>query len=626
MAEVFLRKSLPPSRVGQVPSRDLPPLEADPTLSIVADFAGDVWDGILETRIANDKASFQTSVNLAIASAETEIAKNPGMSIEDMKKIQDTMISEIDATGNNFTLPASKNFARRFKDRNLPLIKQKLQTGAAELAVERALIDLDTNIKDAVAAKDVPRLIQLLDGAEGMLSEEMRDAKLVQGANQIIAIDEADRAAQAKIEAEANLGAAMEDAFNAWTATVTPENPDGDLSVVFNSIAQDERVPAQDKQEAETEVKARIINRRAEANLALEAQQEEDLGKINEILYINKNYTAADIAIKESSLSNSDKGKLFSDSSRRATAAAKGVPLSNDRVEEARLYEKSLDIWRGTTTKKEFDADLLVNSKKLDDDAYKRVSQSAANTLKSSQAESLSRANREASRQLVDFSEDNVFAKFISDSIKGLEPDAAKLFEQNANEERQLQFWSLSRYNAEMRQWIEDNPDKTGKEFFQTSEALLHTYWNQSIEELKVLRAERVAEVEDQTRADGTRKSKGFLGELNLPDGNVATEYSVGIELNGKETEIPTLVPTLTQDEVNQMTNNIIPNNEKIPDAIMNKAISHAKKRIGEGKSPFKEKGESAKVKSIIMFSPDGKRFTVPIEKKQLFIDNGYAE
>ncbi|KKN03162.1 hypothetical protein LCGC14_1110370, partial [marine sediment metagenome] len=50
-------------------------------------------------------------------------------------------------------------------------------------------------------------------------------------------------------------------------------------------------------------------------------------------------------------------------------------------------------------------------------------------------------------------------------------------------------------------------------------------------------------------RADGTQKGTGFFGELQLPDGGVATEYSVGVQLKskgGKETEIPSLVPTLT--------------------------------------------------------------------------------
>ena len=177
--------------------------------------------------------------------------------------------------------------------------------------------------------------------------------------------------------------------------------------------------------------------------------------------------------------------------------------LETPKIETARqvqadLYTKSLDIWRGTGTKAEFDTELNKQSKNLDDGDYKTLAQSAANTLKSSQAEALTRADTEARRQLVDFAEEDAFAQFISDSMKGLAPDAAKLFEDNANEERQLQFWSLSRYNAEMRQWIEDNPTKVGKDFFQQSESVLHEYWNKSIDEIKVLRAEREALVAEK--------------------------------------------------------------------------------------------------------------------------------
>jgi hypothetical protein len=148
----------------------------------------------------------------------------------------------------------------------------------------------------------------------------------------------------------------------------------------------------------------------------------------------------------------------------------------------------SLGIWKGNITKKEFDEELLIEGKKLDDAAYKRVTASASNTLKSSQAEALSRANTDARGVLVDFKSDDAFAQFITDSIKGLKPDIAKAFEDNANEKRQLQFNNLAQYNAELRQWITENPDKIGKDFFQFSQSLKHDYWNRNIEDLRELR------------------------------------------------------------------------------------------------------------------------------------------
>ena len=93
-------------------------------------------------------------------------------------------------------------------------------------------------------------------------------------------------------------------------------------------------------------------------------------------------------------------------------------------------------------------------------------------------------------------------------------------------------------------------------------------------------------------RADGTAKGSGWLGYLDLKGGGYATEYSVGVEFDGKETEIPTLVPTLTEEERRLMTEEIIPNNRPVPDSILRKAVEHAKLQISQGKSPFKEDGK----------------------------------
>ncbi len=91
-------------------------------------------------------------------------------------------------------------------------------------------------------------------------------------------------------------------------------------------------------------------------------------------------------------------------------------------------------------------------------------------------------------------------------------------------------------------------------------------------------------------RPDGTSKGLGFLGGRSLPDGGIATEYTTqsdDVQVNGQRIDFPTLVPTLTDEEVKTMTQDIIPNNKKIPEPIMRKAIDHAKKRIAEGKSVF---------------------------------------
>lgn len=94
-------------------------------------------------------------------------------------------------------------------------------------------------------------------------------------------------------------------------------------------------------------------------------------------------------------------------------------------------------------------------------------------------------------------------------------------------------------------------------------------------------------------RADGTPKGKGYFGELKRPDGNVSTEISIGVQLGGKETEIPALVPTLSRQEVNYL----LAGNKPTPE-IVQKAVDHAKSRMAEGKSPFADDGEQQRART----------------------------
>lgn len=88
-------------------------------------------------------------------------------------------------------------------------------------------------------------------------------------------------------------------------------------------------------------------------------------------------------------------------------------------------------------------------------------------------------------------------------------------------------------------------------------------------------------------RPDDTPKGDGWLGPIKIvnPDGStgVATEYSFGVRINGKETDIPSLVPTLTPEEVKLMQTDVIPNGKRVPDAIARKAIDFAKARVARG-------------------------------------------
>lgn len=93
-------------------------------------------------------------------------------------------------------------------------------------------------------------------------------------------------------------------------------------------------------------------------------------------------------------------------------------------------------------------------------------------------------------------------------------------------------------------------------------------------------------------RPNGTPKGEGWLGLLKRPDGKLSTEITAGVQFNGKETDIPLIVPTLSADEVRYLLSANIRSPDfyaKLPPSIMQKAIAHATKRLAAGLSPYDE-------------------------------------
>jgi hypothetical protein len=93
------------------------------------------------------------------------------------------------------------------------------------------------------------------------------------------------------------------------------------------------------------------------------------------------------------------------------------------------------------------------------------------------------------------------------------------------------------------------------------------------------------------------KKGTGYLGELQRPDGKVSTEISVDVNIDGRKVAIPTLVPTLTHQEVNQLLSMKDGDAKAIPKPIIDKAVAFAKQRMAVGKSPFADASESPRGK-----------------------------
>lgn len=83
-------------------------------------------------------------------------------------------------------------------------------------------------------------------------------------------------------------------------------------------------------------------------------------------------------------------------------------------------------------------------------------------------------------------------------------------------------------------------------------------------------------------RPDGTKKGNGWLGPLKMKDGSVMTELTMGVNIDGMETDIPTIVPTLSKQEIDHLLSG-----KPATDAIVDKAVSHAKMRMAQGFSPY---------------------------------------
>jgi len=93
----------------------------------------------------------------------------------------------------------------------------------------------------------------------------------------------------------------------------------------------------------------------------------------------------------------------------------------------------------------------------------------------------------------------------------------------------------------------------------------------------------------DTVRADGSMKGRGYLGPLTNAAGQSMTEYSIGVGIDGQETEIPTMVPTLAPGEIEYLLQ--MQDGMQVPQGIQQKAVDHALMRMRQGLSPFHDSG-----------------------------------
>jgi hypothetical protein len=83
-------------------------------------------------------------------------------------------------------------------------------------------------------------------------------------------------------------------------------------------------------------------------------------------------------------------------------------------------------------------------------------------------------------------------------------------------------------------------------------------------------------------RKDGTKKGRGYFGEIKGPDGTFSTELSTTVDFGNGDEDIPLLVPVLTKAEIDHIIAGNKPTEETVE-----KAINFALARKKAGQSPY---------------------------------------
>jgi GH24 family phage-related lysozyme (muramidase) len=129
-----------------------------------------------------------------------------------------------------------------------------------------------------------------------------------------------------------------------------------------------------------------------------------------------------------------------------------------------------------------------------------------------------------------------------------------------------------------------------------------------------------VPEDQGMVRRDGTMKSEeGYLGPIKDELGRTMTEYSIGIPIrqpdgSEKEMDVPSLVPGLTQEEIDILKKDP----EDLPESIRIKAAKHAEDRLKEGKSVFFSEEDKVTTQGVDLSEK-------PIQSKAIYDDRNVA-
>lgn len=187
-------------------------------------------------------------------------------------------------------------------------------------------------------------------------------------------------------------------------------------------------------------------------------------------------------------------------------------------IEAVTLESAAIDIWRGAISREEFDRrvrDSIGRPDGINEKEYSTIMQKADSSLKLTQAEDLRRFSRDAGRVILE-KYSGLLQFDASGNIIGV--NLANLSDKGA-EEAKYRFHFLSLYEQGLRDWLAENPQASGKEFYQFAREQKVRYWNTSLEQIKAIAEQEKRGVFQEPEIIPTPKTKADFDKL--PSGAV---------------------------------------------------------------------------------------------------------
>lgn len=347
----------------------------------------------------------------------------------------------------------------------------------------------------------------------------------------------ADTAAKQTLK-DRSIAAASTAAFNTWQSTVTKEDPDGDLNAAFKVI-EDSDIPAEDKQEAESELKTRVTNRRAESKIQLEAQQEEDLGNINAAMYDTKDYNAATALVESSTLPEIEQGRLRKEIETRAKLAGRGSVEFDDPIALDNASTAISQVGSDLIDLKAAKQILANNQGKLKSTTAAQFWKDINKAFDSSTSNAYSRVRLDTKSKAIGKSQSAL--DVLLEALAGAAPKDKEDLEERittAREKFNLELENFNRWESSMRAWRRSNSDASPEEIQKEGvKSWVTTFEGLSTEQLRTRSERRKTGILEEARSKKISEAKAKKLSKPVPIRVVSPEGKEGTIMSDRLTD-----------------------------------------------------------------------------------------